>query len=123
MTIYLIEHPTDKSTGYFGGVDFYQGRGSTSSRKDAKMLSNLGYRVSELGTETVKHDTAAEGGAPAPSPVDFSPTPEELAATAKRDRDRAALDAAERNPDSPGQKELAAKLSDKAKRGRRRRKT
>ena len=112
MSVYLIEHPTEKFTGYFGGVDFHRGRGSTSSRADARKLAGFGYRVSERGTMTAKQGTEAEGGAPAASPADFTPTPEELAAVAKREREHAALDAAERNPDSPGQKRRKQEVRD-----------
>lgn len=34
-------------TGYFGGVDFHQGRGSTSSFEDVARLVDLGHRAED----------------------------------------------------------------------------
>jgi hypothetical protein len=66
MSIYLIEHQVKDFTGFFGGVDFYHGRGSTGSEGDAEKLKKLGCRVRESGTETIEsQDKGAEDPAPA----------------------------------------------------------
>jgi hypothetical protein len=69
MSIYLIKHSVKDFTGYFGGVDFYHGRGSTSSRADALRLEKLGCRVSESGTEEIETQDKGEADA---SPASFS---------------------------------------------------
>jgi hypothetical protein len=50
MTIYLIEHPSEKITDVVGGIDFYQGRGTTSNKEDALRLGRLGYLVTDQET-------------------------------------------------------------------------
>jgi len=70
MSIYLIEHSVKDFTGYFGGVDFYQGRGSTSSEDDAQKLKGLGCCILEPGTMMIEsQDKGAASAAPAPSPL------------------------------------------------------
>ena len=88
MTVYLIENLKEKPTGYLGGVDFYQGRGSTSSGADAKRLASLGYRVSELGASKTKVEGVS---AETPSAISRPVVAEEVVPTIfvnKADRER-----------------------------------
>jgi hypothetical protein len=43
--VFVILHPHPDWSGYFGGVDFYQGKGSTSSLEDAARLVGLGCTI------------------------------------------------------------------------------
>lgn len=117
MKIYLIEHPQGATSGFFGGVDFHLGRGTTSSEYDARRLANLGYRVSELVPEQL--NTGSREGSPGPS-LDFSPTKEEQEAAAVREAARKKQDEIERNPDSDWSKERKEKAIARAG-GRRKR--
>ena len=121
MAIYLVEHKSESFSGYFGGVDFHHGRGSTGSKADARRLASLGYRVHELGAERAKQGTEAEGGAPAPPPVDLSPTPEEIERARTDEEARKSLDEKERDPDSDWSKTRKARA--KKRTGGRRRKS
>ena len=38
MTVYRLEIPGSEFTGFMGGVDFYGGKGSTSSKADVDLL-------------------------------------------------------------------------------------
>ena len=67
MSIYLIEHQVKDFTGFFGGVDFYHGQGSTSSEEDAQKLKKAGCRILEPGT--IESQNAGEADA---SPVSIS---------------------------------------------------
>ena len=42
MTVYILRHPRPDFTGVLGGVDFYQGQGSTSSLRDVRALKEKG---------------------------------------------------------------------------------
>ncbi len=116
MPLYIIEIPGSEFTGFKGGVDFHQGRGSTSSRADARRLAGLGFVVSEPGTRTIAQ--AGEGGTP-PSPVDFTPTPEEAALDKARADALEKAEAMENDPDSEWSKKRKARADDKAHRGNR----
>jgi hypothetical protein len=65
MNIYLIEHSVKDFTGFFGGVDFYHGQGSTGSRADAEKLKKLGCHVSEPGTKEIEQDKGEADASPA----------------------------------------------------------
>jgi hypothetical protein len=45
MAVYFLKHPRPDFTGVMGGVDFYQGQGSTSSLRDARGLSERGCTI------------------------------------------------------------------------------
>jgi hypothetical protein len=53
MPIYLLEIPGSEFTGFKGGVDFYWGKGSTSSKADAdRLVVKAGCRIVEPASET-----------------------------------------------------------------------
>lgn len=106
MIVYLVEHSNSEYSGFLGGVDFWRGRGSTSSKADALRLQGLGHKVDGLG---IQQTIAAEGV------VDTTPS-------AILSPETAALKAAEDNPDSEWSKRRAAQADAKKKRGGRRRK-
>ncbi len=67
MPLYIIEIPDSEFTGFRGGVDFFDGKGSTSSRTDAQRLAEaLGYKVSERIALHPKAETKVEGGPSGP---------------------------------------------------------
>lgn len=66
MKVYLLKRP-DKFTGFFGGVDWYQGIGSTAHEGDAKnLVANFGCKVVEPEEQT--RGGAAADAAPAVLP-------------------------------------------------------
>lgn len=106
MPLYVIEIPGSEFTGSRGGVDFFQGKGTTSSTVDARRLASLGYQVSETTSKT-----QAEGAAAA-APSALTPSPEEKAAEVAQEAAARAQDLLERDPDSAWSRrraELAAK--------------
>lgn len=42
---YIIEHPDKNFTGFFGGVDYYNGIGSTSSILSARLAQEHGHII------------------------------------------------------------------------------
>jgi len=98
MAVYFLKHPSSDFTGIMGGVDFYDGRGSTSSLRDARGLSEKGCiiydeqrrsvvieahinpesraEVLEAKAETLKVELQDKGGEappPASSPKEVQP--------------------------------------------------
>ncbi len=72
MPLYILEIPGSEFTGVRGGIDFFKGRGSTSSKADAlRMVERAGCQivVPEPASET-----KTEGG-PAGPPSAISPAP------------------------------------------------
>ena len=53
LPIFIILHPRPDWSGYFGAVDFYQGRGSTSSLEDAARLMSLGFMVEGVESRAI----------------------------------------------------------------------
>lgn len=49
MTVYVVDHKDVGFTGVMGGVDFYNGRGSTSSAFDVVGLVREGCRLPDEG--------------------------------------------------------------------------
>jgi len=120
MPLFVIEIPGSDFTGARGGVDFFRGKGTTSSRADAQRLAGLGCSVSELG---ITKGTVGEGAA-APSPAVFTPAPDELAAAAVAQEAAArAQELLERDPESAWSKRRAEQAAKAKKRpaGRRHR--
>lgn len=59
MAIYSLRHPSKDFTGFWGGLDFFRGIATTSSRADAMRLLELGCsEVSEI------KEAGSPGGAP-----------------------------------------------------------
>lgn len=51
--IFIIQHRDPDFTGYFGAVDFYQGKGSTSSVEDAGKLLLQGCTIEDEAARTI----------------------------------------------------------------------
>lgn len=131
MPVYILRHPSPDFNGVVAGVDFFNGKGSTSSIGDAYALALMKQcgvsRIEADGTETpvmvkmrqeehlaprfeavaVNSSDSQAGGAggPALPVVPPAPAPGEPAFRALKE--------VEDNPDSPGQIALAAKLREK----------
>lgn len=136
MAVYLLKHPETGFSGVMGGVDFSNGRGSTSSLADVRAfllrdgfsatdaegrpivvearlhpdahIELLTAKVAPLGPES---ETIKGEGASAPSPDPIAETQAQA---------RAALKAVEDNPDSAWSKERAMADAKKKRGGRRR---
>jgi hypothetical protein len=138
MPVYILTIPGSEFTGYMAGVDFFQGKGSTSNIADAFALAqtkNCGVAVVELdGTErpvvvtkaVKEHVAPSYAAAPvvAPDPaqsitaggVEASAPPVILSASTQ------AMRAEEDNPDSEWSKKRAETARAAKKHGARRRK-
>lgn len=80
--IYVIEHPDKTFKGFLAGVDYHNGKGSTSSIQDARVAQERGHvirdrkgkrlfirRSFDAGRENLtSHDTPVEDAARAPEP-------------------------------------------------------
>lgn len=58
--IFIISYKSPGFTGFFSGVDFYSGRGSTSSISDAARLFELGCKIEDPEQRTVIEKHIAE---------------------------------------------------------------
>jgi hypothetical protein len=73
MPTYILQFPGSDFTGFRGGVDFYGGRGSTSSKADANLLvSKLGCLIVEPASE-IKTEGAPAGALSATSTPEDEP--------------------------------------------------
>ena len=62
MTVYIILHNSPAFTGSWAGIDFYQGRGSTSALEDVRRLVALGCRAED---PTIQAQAEAQNAAAA----------------------------------------------------------
>lgn len=137
MPVYILTHPSKDFSGVMAGVDFFHGKGSTSSLADAHMLAqlkNCGVAVRNGdGTETAvdivrtekEHLPESYAAVPVKPNTDTPQAGGGVEASAPSpglSTARAELKAVEDNPDSPPQQALAARIRAKAKAGERRRK-
>jgi len=70
MPIYILEIPGSDFTGYRGGIDFFHGKGSTSSKADAdRLVVKAGCRIVRPASEIKVKGTSAEVPLAIPAPA------------------------------------------------------
>jgi hypothetical protein len=76
MAVYILKIPGSEFTGYKGGVDFYKGKGSTSSWADAgRLISKFGCLLVELepAIEIKAGEASAEASSGSSTPAGETP--------------------------------------------------